>query len=1105
MRLLFALGVLGLVNLTALCLSAAEARHLSGELIALAPGVTDTPFVVGFKGASFHASEPATLTGTIALERQGGGGLTASVVAHSLRGTTEDDWRLMQTIAGTRHDPQIDFPNAACGTPAERERFGVGGSDADWENFSIQWDGWLRVSGDNTDIATSSDDGSRVWLDLNDDGKISPDEWGSNGWGNGQGTTQRTVHRNVKSGAYRMRVQYEDGNGGNSCRLLWNAHASDGAAGWSVIPVEGLTSAAQATFAGPVTLAGVINGPGTLSCGDGVRVGGVLAVETIRITGQVVLTSDLLLTAATVLDLDTGSRLDLAGHRLEVQRLTGDGMILLSNGRLLLPSGIWAVHVEGSGELVTPGALRLSSLSAAARVSGGPIRTSEGCIARIPLAAPLTTVLLVTEDGSGERILEVQLDIPPDAPAGLGVGAWRADRQGRWFQQVHPQRLRPGRHTLRFSLDTEAALGPEGHRGRWSADAAVGADRVGLFLFADVPSVVPIGVTARLLPLIQHDVTSNRARLTDLHVDGQTSDGVHGHTGQRWSLTVRPQPYPQNPFDPADFTLELSVTQPDGAVRQFAGFHDEPQQAVDRGDREEFVSNGAPAFHVRYRPGQAGVHHLQLTAHWRDGSTVVMALPDLLADGAPWDDIVRVDPQDPRFFSAGGTFVWPVGCNLNSTYDVRSVAALQTKLTPDRGSFTREALLTRLAAGGGSGCETWLSPWNLGLEWNPKWPGFRGVGRYHQGHAWALDQFLDQAEHLGIRVNLSLFNHGMARDGTGEEEDWRYHPYNRANGGGGWLDGPAGLFSDSRAFAQQQLLFRYLAARYGDSPALLGWKLWAEVNLAHAPHEAVVDWHARASVALHAVDPWHHPVTTHWCGDWTAADLAILAHPGIDYATIDAYHGDETAIAELLNLSTRDPLRRRQGLASTGKPVLVTEFGGNAGGTSIQRMEAEYVIGPWAGLVAGHAGAPMLWWFEWLDQGDRFSIYGAVNRYLVGEDLRGVEAQCVAPQASAASGGRDSGRDLWCRAWSRPGRMLGYLLDRTWGLTGGPGQRLTGATVQISDDAKGGSLHLEWWDAEAGTVIAEETIVHPGGRLVVNVPPFSRHVAFKLWRIPATP
>jgi hypothetical protein len=146
-----------------------------------------------------------------------------------------------------------------------------------------------------------------------------------------------------------------------------------------------------------------------------------------------------------------------------------------------------------------------------------------------------------------------------------------------------------------------------------------------------------------------------------------------------------------------------------------------------------------------------------------------------------------------------------------------------------------------------------------------------------------------------MRINVSLFNHGMARDGTGAEDDWCHHPYARRHRRLADLAGRA--VHDARAFTYQRRLFRYLAARYGDSPALLGWKLWAEVNLAHAPLDAVIDWHARASAALTAADPVEASGHQHWCGDWDSTERRTAALPGIGYLTIDAYKGDETSIA----------------------------------------------------------------------------------------------------------------------------------------------------------------------------------------------------------------
>jgi len=254
----------------------------------------------------------------------------------------------------------------------------------------------------------------------------------------------------------------------------------------------------------------------------------------------------------------------------------------------------------------------------------------------------------------------------------------------------------------------------------------------------------------------------------------------------------------------------------------------------------------------------------------------------------------------------------------------------------------------------------------------------------------------------------------------------------------------------------------------------------------------VIDWHARASAALTAADPWKHPITSHWCGDWDSTERRTAALPGIGYLTIDAYKGDGTSIADLLCASTHDPLRPSLGLASLGKPVLVTEYGGSTGGTSRPRMAVEHAIGPWAGLVSGHAGAPMLWWFEWIDQEDRFGVYGAVNRFIAGEDLRGPAAHCAAPSASGPG-------ELWCRAWARPGRLLGYLLDQAWGL--GKGEReLSGVTIGIASNARPGTMTVEWWDADRGVLIERAELAHPGGTLELHPPPFRRHLAFKLMR-----
>ena len=149
-------------------------------------------------------------------------GLVGSYVNSSLRSvTSQADWRTTQTISGTRTDYDIGFSDSSFGT---RATVGVtGGSDANWDNFSVQWDGWISVPEDGTRLLTVSDDGSRMWIDVNRDGQFAADatEFSNNGWGNGQGLTAGALSVPLTKGKYQIRVQYEEGTGGNAMMLHW--------------------------------------------------------------------------------------------------------------------------------------------------------------------------------------------------------------------------------------------------------------------------------------------------------------------------------------------------------------------------------------------------------------------------------------------------------------------------------------------------------------------------------------------------------------------------------------------------------------------------------------------------------------------------------------------------------------------------------------------------------------------------------------------------------------------------------------------------------------------------------------------------------------------
>jgi hypothetical protein len=726
-------------------------------------------------------------------------------------------------------------------------------------------------------------------------------------------------------------------------------------------------------------------------------------------------------------------------------------------------------------------------------MSAGDAVPAAGMPRQVELIAPLTTVVELSSAVSGGRRLNVDLDVPADAPRDLGIGVYVEDRDGTWYQRAAPGVLLPGRRSVSFDLGGQDGVAAEPSRSLWTPEAATVSDRTGIYFWSAADSRATIGIVA--MSLVPLPAIGAAQRLADLHLPGMAADGrIHARLGERWQLELRPDPWPANPYDPDVFRLDALITTPDGRVLRIPAFCDQPMRGSDRGDREDVVAGGPPRFAVRFRPAQTGLHRLRLVASWAGGVERTIVLPDVLAEGGAAVDYVRVDPEDPRFFRVGESMWWPVGLNLHSTYDKRSQEANGTKLTPPRGSLVYSAMFDRLAAAGGNAAEIWMSSWNLALEWRADWPGYQGLSRYAQGNAWRLDRVLDHAWSRGIRINLVINNHGQASPNN--DREWKDNPYNVRIGGP--LAEAIELFEHPIALAGQERLRRYIIARFADHPAILGWKLWSEVDLTAARGELVPRWHEQAAERWHELDVYEHPVTTHWAGDFRRVNPAVADLPGIDYLCIDAYRrpgpaGTWRLLADILADSTQYPNR---GLSRYRKPCLVTEFGAGSGASPESCRAVDHRTGAWAAFVTGHAGAPMLWWWEWVDQGERWQPYGAIQRFIVGEDLRGREARCVELAAGWPSG------DLWARAWVRPGRLLAYIQDPAWGSMGGEPEHIESAWLEISPQSSAGRMQVEWWDCDRGERISVQDVVHPGGQLRLACPAFAGHLACKLQRLP---
>ncbi len=702
--------------------------------------------------------------------------------------------------------------------------------------------------------------------------------------------------------------------------------------------------------------------------------------------------------------------------------------------------------------------------------------------AEVELRAPLTTVYeQPMAVGTGRVALE--LTVPASAPADLGVGVCAIDRDGGWWQRPLAARLVPGRHRFSVDLSAGAALAAQPPPAEWAPLRR--SARLGVYLWSTTASRARIGIDAQAGPAVE-SVTAPRLMALQ-------PGPSHLAVGERYTVTLGLEPVPVDAWGD-DPLVTLRITEPGGTVREVGAFLREPMRSVDRGDREDMRPSGPLHLACRFRPRLPGRHGLELRALWSSGGSARVELPPVEASGAPSTGIVRVDAVDPRFFSIDGELWWPIGLNINNTYDLRSKEVNGTRLTPARGTLTYAAILDRLALSGGDAAEVWLSSWNLAPAWREDWPGYHGVHAPSLANAERLDAILDHAWSRGIRLKLVLNNHGQASPNA--DREWKDNPLNRLNGGP--CSDAAQLFVDPVALAFQDRVRRYLVARYADHPAVWGWKLWSEIDLTAGRGEPLVRWHEQAAARLHLLDPSGRPVCTHWAGDYRRVNPDIAALPGIDYLCLDAYRRakadrDPAPLADILAGSLHDPTR---GLSRFAKPVLVTEFGASSGSSPEDFRAVDHLIGGWIGLVSGHAAAPMLWWWEWVDQGNRWAPFGAVSRFAAGEDLRGPEARSLALVAEAPS------EKLWSRAWIRPGRAIGYVLAAGWGARGGELPLVEHARIRLSDEGAAGTIAVEWWDATTGGRIGGLDVVHSGGALDLRPPPFHGHLGWKAVRRP---
>jgi hypothetical protein len=563
----------------------------------------------------------------------------------------------------------------------------------------------------------------------------------------------------------------------------------------------------------------------------------------------------------------------------------------------------------------------------------------------------------------------------------------------------------------------------------------------------------------------------------------------------RFELTFDlPDRYP-DPFDTNQVSVVAEFQTPDQRTITIPGFYSRLyyRETDTAGDR--VLPQGPPRWQVRFTPLVPGVYRYGLRVDDARGSA--RWGPATFEATAPvGHGFVRVAPSDPRYFEhTDGTGFFPIGHNIRSPSDTRMEGVFPWALRWPEGSSVYTRYFRSMAAHGENVTEVWMAAWSLGLEWTPKWAGYHGVGQFNLMNAWELDQVMQEAARNNIHVNLVVHNHG--KFGMLDDSEWKENPF--WTGNGGYLEKPDEYFTNPRAQESFRKLMRYTVARWGYSPHVFAWELWSELDLTGSEHGSyrrpeVTEWHRLMGRYLKEIDPYDHMVSTHVCTDYSRQHDPIIALPEIDLAGVDAYYFSAQAsqIVPLLRATAQYNNR-------FGKPVFVTEFGGSAFAQGYRHLVSCLHAGLWASTGTAVGGAPMFWWWGLIDEENLYPQFQALRRFMQGEDRRApdmlmADAAVLLADAPAP--------DLGVQCLRSPLKATGWIhriaaFEYTDPLTG---PAVSNVVLRVGG-LTNGLFQAEFWDTQVGKPIRTENAqVEADGVLDVQVPPFTRDIAFKLRR-----
>ncbi len=521
--------------------------------------------------------------------------------------------------------------------------------------------------------------------------------------------------------------------------------------------------------------------------------------------------------------------------------------------------------------------------------------------------------------------------------------------------------------------------------------------------------------------------------------------------------------------------LQATFTAPDGGIWRIPGYYD------------------GTNWRIRFAPDAIGTWNYTVRAVDRSGSYTWTGGTFTCA-GSSSHGWVRVDGRWLRH--ADGTAFCPVPHNTGWLPDVE--LPVLSALAADAPAGSAPRLLS-----------FWLSqPWSGTASRHVIERIDASVWSYDQTSCAYIDGVVTRAEAAGVYLMPSIWAHDQLRTPgiPWSGGNWAAQPYSTLSAAVDFFKTTA-AGSDTEQWIRQKNFYRYVIARWGDSPAIAGWVGAVELNgtTGYDQNQSQAEeWTAMVDDWFVANDqyrsrngsvPISFSLSAEGSGTPLLDPLGVLSQRAID--SYDAKF-DDVGIASQLATEC---------LALGGtKPVLITEFGGYALNATAPDIPATQPLhlhnGVWSSLVAGAAMPAMLWCDDTGSPSSHYPLLDAPMRQHLAHLAKFIgpntwladDTQVIAVAATGA-------RSADVRGWSR------RIADRGMAWL----QRYTGAVALDSAatavTCANGDYAVWWFDAWTGTETTSDQAVTTGS-LTLTVPDIDNarpDIAVSWQRYPTAP